>query len=119
MEVKDIGQGRQLSLDFNTSNNVLETQQSTDVIDKTTDKSSSEKKLTEKDVKKAVDKLNKLLEDKATHLKYEVCGKFNDITVQIIDDKTNKVIKEIPPKKIIEMVDKLCELAGVFLDKKV
>ncbi|AGY77253.1 hypothetical protein [Clostridium autoethanogenum] len=48
MEVKDIGQGRQLSLDFNTSNNVLETQQSTDVIDKTTDKSSSEKKLTEK-----------------------------------------------------------------------
>ncbi|URS74501.1 flagellar protein FlaG [Clostridium autoethanogenum] len=60
-----------------------------------------------------------MLEDKATHLKYEVCGKFNDITVQIIDDKTNKVIKEIPPKKIIEMVDKLCELAGVFLDKKV
>ncbi|RMC99080.1 flagellar protein FlaG [Clostridium autoethanogenum] len=118
MEVKDVGQGRQLSLDFNTSNDLLETQQSTDVVDKNVSKDPNEKKLAEKDVKKAVDKINNLMEDDSTHLKYEVSGKFNDITVQIIDDKTNKVIKEIPPKKIIEMVDKLCELAGIFLDKK-
>ncbi|MBV1821848.1 flagellar protein FlaG, partial [Bacteroidales bacterium MSK.15.36] len=40
------------------------------------------------------------------------------ITIKILDHKTKEVVKEIPPKKLIDMVDKLCELAGVFLDKK-
>ncbi|WP_125152129.1 flagellar protein FlaG [Clostridium rectalis] len=72
----------------------------------------------EKDIKGAVDKLNKLLEDKDTSIQYEVYGKFRDITIKIVNNKTKEVIKEIPPKKIIDMVDKLCELAGMFMDEK-
>jgi flagellar protein FlaG len=125
MEVKDVGQGRQLPLGFNTSSDVLQTQQNADVVNKTVDnklsnsENTNEKGVNKKDVKKAVDKINKLMEDTPTHLKYEVYGKFKDIMVSIVDSNTDKVIKEIPPKSIVDMVDKLCELAGIFLDKKV
>ncbi|KAJ53502.1 flagellar protein FlaG [Clostridium tetanomorphum] len=72
----------------------------------------------EEDVRKSVDKLNKLLEGKATYVEYEVYGKLRSITIKIMDSNTRKVVKEIPPKKIIDMVDKLCELAGMFMDEK-
>ena len=38
--------------------------------------------------------------------------------IKIIDDKTKQVIMEVPPKKILDMCAKLCELAGVLVDKK-
>lgn len=38
--------------------------------------------------------------------------------IKIIDNETNEVIFEVPPKKILDMVTKMCELAGVLLDKK-
>jgi flagellar protein FlaG len=125
MEVKNVSQGGQTNLDFN--NSVDEQQNTQNVqnvqnvqIDSSTsvDKNVDSSKISEKDVKKAVEKFNKLMEDKSTHAEYEVYGKFRDITVSIIDDSTNKVIKEIPSKKIIDMIDKFCELAGVFLDQK-
>ncbi|MCH5138504.1 flagellar protein FlaG [Clostridiaceae bacterium UIB06] len=79
---------------------------------------SNSKELSEKEVGKAVDKLNKLLEDNATHAEYEVYGKSKDLTVRIVNNKTKEVVQELPPKKIIDMIDKLCELAGLFVDKK-
>ncbi|NOH16429.1 flagellar protein FlaG [Clostridium cochlearium] len=70
------------------------------------------------EVKKAADKLNKLFEDKSTYVEYEVYGKSKSITIKILNNKTKEVVKEIPPKKLIDMVDKLCELAGIFVDQK-
>lgn len=74
--------------------------------------------VSEKEVSKAVDKLNKLFEDKATHVQYEVYGQSHNISIKIIDDKTDQVIKEIPSKKFIEMMDELCNLAGIMVDEK-
>jgi len=125
MEVKGIGQGGQISVNPNGTSSNVEALNNTSEYNVNTDLSNKEmqsdngKNVSEKDVKKAVDKLNKLMEDTPTHLQYEVYGKFKDIIVSIVDTSTNKVVKEIPPKKIVDMVDKLCELAGVFLDKKV
>ncbi|BAH06906.1 flagellar protein FlaG [Clostridium kluyveri] len=117
MEVKDIGQGRQVS--FDTSGNSESKVISADVVSVDDNIGTRDKNIDSKDTKKAVDKLNKLLEDTPTHLEYEVYGKLNDIVIKVVDDNTTEVIKEIPPKKIVDMVDKLCELAGLFMDKKV
>lgn len=125
MEVKDIGQGRQVS--FDTSNNSESTGISTNTVSvndstvnvKSQVQGTESKNMDSKDTKKAVDKLNKLLEDTPTHLEYEIYGKLNSIMIKVVDDNTKEVIKEIPPKKIVDMVDKLCELAGLFMDKKV
>ncbi|WP_333886783.1 flagellar protein FlaG [Clostridium sp.] len=125
MEVKDIGQGRQVS--FDTSNNSESTGISTNTVSvndstvnvKSQVEGTESKNMDSKDTKKAVDKLNKLLEDTPTHLEYEIYGKLNSVMIKVVDDNTKEVVKEIPPKKIVDMVDKLCELAGLFMDKKV
>ena len=72
----------------------------------------------EVDVKNAVDKLNKFLEDDKTHAVYEFHSKFNDLMIKIVDDNTGDVVLEIPPKKILDMIAKMCEMVGVMVDKK-
>ncbi|GCD09025.1 flagellar protein FlaG [Clostridium tagluense] len=74
--------------------------------------------LSEKEVKNAVSKINKLLEGEGTHLQYEKHDVINQMIIRVIDDKTNEVIKEIPSKKILDMVAKMCEMAGVLIYKK-
>ncbi|KZL94059.1 flagellar protein FlaG [Clostridium magnum] len=132
MEIRNINQAGQSTLPLNVSipsspANTQGTVQETIVIgdgakgsqqNDTYQENSGQKNLTEKEVGKAVDKLNKLLEDKATHAEYEVYGKGKDLIVRIVDNKTKEVVQELPPKQIIDMIDKFCELAGMFVDKK-
>ena len=74
----------------------------------------------EREIKKAVEKLNRFLEGDNAHAVYEVHDKFkSDIIIKIIDDRTKEVLMEVPPKKILDMVAKMCELVGVMFDKKV
>lgn len=124
MEVKSVSQGGQTSLDLNhvTVDNVINAEYSQQNNNLKLDENSNNnevKRISDKDVKKAIDKLNKLFEDKDTHIEYELYGKHKDITIKIVDNVTKEVVKEVPPKKIIDMVDKLCELAGLFVDDKV
>nr|WP_272509005.1 flagellar protein FlaG [Clostridium ganghwense] len=74
----------------------------------------------EQNIKKAVDKLNKFLEGEKTHVEYERHDKFkSEFIIRIINDTTKEVIKEIPPKKMLDMVAEMCKLAGVMFDEKV
>ncbi len=121
MEIRVTSQGRQGTLDANSnlSNGVqinsTTTLESTSNVD---NKDTDDKKINEKDLKKAVDKLNKFLEDNKTHAEYKFHDKFsNDLMIKIVDDK-GKVVQEIPPKKILDMVAKMCEMVGVLFDKK-
>ena len=73
----------------------------------------------EQKIVKAVDKLNIFLEDNKTHAVYSNHSIFKSVTmVKIIDDKTGEVVQEMPPQKILDMVAKMCEIVGLFLDKK-
>ena len=51
-------------------------------------------------------------------MQYEKHDVLNEMIVRVIDNNTNEVIKEIPSKKILDMVAKMCEMAGVLVDKK-
>ena len=72
----------------------------------------------EKEVKNAANKINEFLDDKGIHVKYEKHDVFNQMIIKVIDNNTNEVIKEIPSKKILDMVAKMCEMAGILVDKK-
>jgi len=80
--------------------------------------STSNKKESEKEIGNAVKKINKFLEGDGTHLQYEKHDVFNEMIIRVIDNKTNEVLSEIPSKKILDMVAKMCEMAGVLVDKK-
>ncbi|MEA5009363.1 flagellar protein FlaG [Clostridium tyrobutyricum] len=122
MEVIGMSQGRRQPLELNASienDKVSGTKLSNNIkSDSNLVKNSDVKNTTAKITKDAVDQANKILDDTRTHLKFEVYGKFDDIVVQIVDDNTNKVIQEVPPKKLIDMVEKFCEMSGFFMDKK-
>ena len=79
---------------------------------------SKEEKYNKKELKKAVDEVNKFLIKDKTHAEYSVHEVFNRIMIKIIDDKTDEVVLEVPPKKLIDMAAKLCKLAGVLVDKR-
>ncbi|HBF77388.1 MAG TPA: flagellar biosynthesis protein FlaG, partial [Clostridiaceae bacterium] len=55
-------------------------------------------------LEKAVERANNVLFKNNTHLKFQIHDKTRDVMVEIIDDETGEVLKEIPPKKIIDMI---------------
>ncbi|MCI5727195.1 MAG: flagellar protein FlaG [Clostridium sp.] len=87
-------------------------------VKKAQETKSEKEKYNNKELKKAVDEVNKYLVKDKTHAEYSVHEVFNRIMIKIIDDKTDKVVLEVPPKKLIDMAAKLCKLAGVIVDKR-
>lgn len=73
---------------------------------------------TKEDLDKAVKKLNKFLEDEKTHAEYEKHKDLGTMMVRIVDDETEKVVIELPPKKVLDMIASMCKQVGL-IDKKV
>ncbi|WP_163970545.1 flagellar protein FlaG [Oceanobacillus halotolerans] len=66
-----------------------------------------------------VSKLNEMTEPIRTNLKFELHEKLEEYYVTVIDSKTDEVIKEIPPKKMLDMYAAMAEFAGFLVDEKV
>ena len=82
------------------------------------DNSLKEKQNSEKEIKNAVGKINKILEGEGTHLQYEKHDVLNQMIIKVVDNNTNEVIEEIPSKKILDMVARMCKMAGILVNKK-
>lgn len=70
-------------------------------------------------VEEAVDNLNHFLEQSRRNLKFELHDKLDKYYVSVVDSKTNEVIKEIPPKKILDMYAAMAEFMGLLVDEKI
>lgn len=115
VEVGNLKNVQAASSYYNSQDTAVSNEKSTDV--------NSDKKTNEKDygeqLKKSVDKLNKFIDDEGAYAEVSFHDKFkHDMMVKIIDKKTKEVIMEVPPKKILDMVARMCEIAGVVFDKK-
>lgn len=69
-------------------------------------------------LKSAVDFANKVLFKNNTHLKFQIHDKTKEVMVKIINDESGEVVKEIPPEKMLDMVAKLWEIAGIIVDER-
>lgn len=126
MDVKGVSQGGQNYFATNSSPNTeVEVSQTIDTSIKVLKPDitikvdgNEDKKIGEKDIQKAVDKLNKLFEGTSTHVESETVGKTRRVCIRIVNTETKEVIRELPPKKIVEMIDKLCEMAGIMVDER-
>lgn len=74
--------------------------------------------VTEKMLIDALGKMNRLLEGTNRRFEYSVHDKINGIMVKVIDENTGEVIREIPPKKILDMVANMLEMAGLLVDER-
>ncbi len=67
-------------------------------------------------IKRAVENINKT----ATHTEavFGIHEGTNRVTIKIVDKDTKKVLKEFPPEKTLDMIEKVWEMAGLMVDEK-
>ncbi len=63
--------------------------------------------------------LNEFLSPVQTSLKFELHEKLKEYYVTIVDDSTHEVVKEIPPKKMLDLYAAMVERIGIIVDKKI
>ena len=68
----------------------------------------------------AIQKAMRELQKKNTNYisEFGIHEQTNRITIKIVDKKTKEVIKELPPEKTLDMIAKVWEYAGLFVDEK-
>ncbi len=77
------------------------------------------KEYTKEDLQDAVDTTNRLLfEQQSTHFKFEVHDRTGRVMVNLVDTKTDEIIKEMPPEKILDLVANIWELVGIIVDER-
>lgn len=89
------------------------------VVEKKENVTSAREEVPREEVERATDKLNRLMGFIEKKMKFEVHEKSHRIMVKVIDDKTGEVLREIPPKKILDMLSSFTEYIGLLVDKKV
>ncbi len=75
-------------------------------------------KTSQKKIATAVEKINKTIRifDRAIHFtKHEESGR---LWVKVIDTETKKVIREIPPEEVLNIVARLDKLVGLLMDER-
>ncbi|WP_138419464.1 flagellar protein FlaG [Aquibacillus sediminis] len=78
-----------------------------------------DKQLDKEQVNELVESINEFLEPTRTSLKFEMHEKLDRHYVQVIDQETEEVIKEIPPKKLLDAYASMAELMGFIVDETV
>ncbi|WP_312109726.1 flagellar protein FlaG [Brevibacillus reuszeri] len=73
---------------------------------------------TRPDLRNEIAGINKWLQSTNTHVKFTLHEDLNEYYVQVINDQTNEVIREIPSKKMMDMVAKMHEMVGLLVDEK-
>ena len=74
--------------------------------------------VSEEKVKSAIADINKRIAPTSTTLQFAYHEKTHRISITVKDKETNKVIREIPPEKTLDMIAKSLELAGLLVDEK-
>lgn len=76
------------------------------------------KKVDEHEVIQAIEKANKHIKVYDRRLEFSIHDATKEIMVKVIDTESDKVIREIPSEKILDMVAHLWQVAGILVDEK-
>ncbi|OGO77290.1 MAG: hypothetical protein A2Y23_02630 [Clostridiales bacterium GWB2_37_7] len=65
-----------------------------------------------------IERANKALSGGDRSFEFSIHEATKEIVVKVIDKDTNEVIREIPNEKILDMVAKMWEMSGIFVDER-
>jgi flagellar protein FlaG len=74
--------------------------------------------ISDKAVIEAIERANDALSVANRKFEYSIHEETKEIMVKVIDSETDEVICEIPPEKILDMVAKMWEMAGILVDER-
>lgn len=76
----------------------------------------AEKEPSDATIKQAIKDINRKMKSTIAEFGYhEGTGR---VTIKIKDKETDKIVKEIPAEKTLDMIEKAWELAGILVDEK-
>ncbi len=81
-------------------------------------KAQDQKEVSPKDLKKIINKINENVSMLNQNVKFAYNDTIKSLTVEVVDVSTGKVIREIPPKEVINLQKKLSEVVGIIFDSK-
>jgi flagellar protein FlaG len=81
--------------------------------------STSHENVSKENVSEAIEKMNDFLAPTRRNLKFELHDKLDKYYVSVVDSNTDEVIKEIPPKKFLDMYAAMAEYMGILVDQKI
>lgn len=69
-------------------------------------------------LRQAVDGLNEAFEVVRTHLRFRLHEDTHRYYVEIVDTLANEVVREVPPKRFLDMVADMYQFMGIIVDEK-
>ncbi len=87
-------------------------------IDRTKQFNSQVKQPSPSELKKVINKINENVSKLNKDVRFSYNDTLKSLVVKVIDAKTGKVIREIPPQEVINLQKKLSEVVGIIFDSK-
>lgn len=78
-----------------------------------------EQEITKEKLQKAVETVNEFLQINHSSSKFVLHDGLERYFVQVVDAKTEEVVKEIPPKKLLDAFYEMQKLLGMIVDEKI
>jgi len=89
------------------------------IVERKDELPSAREEIPREDVERATDKLNRLMGLIDKRLRFDLNEESDQIMVRVIDQDTEDVLKEMPPKRVLELLHSLTDIAGLLVDQKV
>lgn len=81
-------------------------------------KGQKERAASEKQIMDAISKANNKMRDHLTRCEFAYHEDTKRITIKVIDQETEEVVREIPPDDTLKMLEKMWEMAGLLVDER-
>ena len=78
-----------------------------------------ERSFLKEDLEESIEDINKAVEALHKDLRFQVHEKSERLMVEVIDLVKNEVIKEIPPRQLLDMLGRIREMVGLIIDEKI
>ncbi|PID23317.1 flagellar protein FlaG [Sporosarcina sp. P7] len=76
-------------------------------------------KLSKSEAKELTNGMNKFLESANVQLRFKFHEQLNEYYVTIVDPETEEVVREIPPKKLLDIHAAMRDFIGLLIDHKI
>lgn len=74
--------------------------------------------ITQEELKETVEKANQFLLGLKTQFNFKIHEGTGRTVVRLIDKQTHEVVKEIPPEKMLDILESVWDSAGILVDRK-
>jgi flagellar protein FlaG len=91
-----------------------------DEIVKKNDIAKAEEEIIPKEkIEEIVKGMNEFLQPSHTSLKFKLHEDLKEYYIELIDDRTKEVVREIPPKKLLDIYAAMMQFVGLIVDEKI